>query len=200
MARKLFKRFMPDPELIKNHRSLQMLGAWVHDPNLWHLNRYSASLAFFIGLFAAFIPIPAQMLLAGLLATWWRANLPISVALVWLTNPVTMPPVFYANYKVGGFLLGRAPDADHVQTFRQWLGGMNDICGELGWLACVRPWSQWLLSGIEQLWTPFLAPFLVGSVVCGVVAGVLGASAVRILWRVQVTLRWRARARRHQPG
>lgn len=199
MARKLFKRFMPDPELIRNHRSLQMLGTWVHDPNLWHLNRYSASVAFFIGLFAAFIPIPAQMLLAGLLAAWWRANLPISVALVWLTNPVTMPPVFYANYKVGGFLLGRPPESDHVQTFRTWLQGMDDICGDLGWLACVRPWSQWLMNGFEQLWTPFLAPFLVGSVVCGVVAGLIGAAAVRILWRVQVTLRWRARARRQQP-
>src|SRR3954469_24611570 len=101
MARKLLKRMMPSAEFVKHHPSLQRFARWLHDPNLWHLNRYSASIAVFIGLFSALIPVPSQMPIAALWAIWWRANLPISVALVWLTNPITSPPIFYATYKFG---------------------------------------------------------------------------------------------------
>lgn len=91
MPRRLFKRYMPDPESIRSQKSLRFLGKLTHDPNLWHLNRHSVSRAMAAGLFAAFIPMPMQMLLAAGLAVWIRSNLPISVGLVWLTNPITIP-------------------------------------------------------------------------------------------------------------
>ncbi len=106
MPRRIFKRYMPDPESIRNHKGLRFLGPLIQSPNLWHLNRRSVSRAMGMGLFAAFIPIPLQMLLAASLAVWVRANLPISVGLVWLTNPITMPPVFYCTYKMGAWVMG----------------------------------------------------------------------------------------------
>ena len=72
------------------------MGNLLHDPNLWHLNRHSVARAMAVGLFVALIPIPLQMLLAAAIAVLARSNLPISISLVWLTNPVTMPPIFYA--------------------------------------------------------------------------------------------------------
>ncbi|MFC6755273.1 DUF2062 domain-containing protein, partial [Halorubrum tibetense] len=89
MAKKLLKRWMPDPAKIRNHASLQFLGNVLHDPNLFHLNRTSVSRAFFVGIFICFLPIPGQMGLAALCALWFRANLPISAALVWISNPIT---------------------------------------------------------------------------------------------------------------
>ncbi len=108
MPRRLFKRYMPDPESIRSQKSLRFLGKLTHDPNLWHLNRHSVSRAMAAGLFAAFIPMPMQMLLAAGLAVWIRSNLPSSVGLVWLTNPITMPPVFYCTYKLGAWLMAGA--------------------------------------------------------------------------------------------
>ncbi len=196
MARKLFKRFTPAPETIRNHKSLQVIAHWLHDPNLFHLNRYSVSMAVMIGLFAALIPLPAQMLIAAAFAIWWRANLPISVALVWLTNPFTTPPIVFANYKIGTWLLQRNPDQRHHRTFSEWMEQSDAICDGLGLWNCSSAWLHWLFSGFDQLWHPFLKPFLLGSLVAAVLAGLAGFVLVRVLWRVQVTLRWRARRNR----
>ncbi len=98
---KLLHKFIPDHNVIKQHKNLQFLGDKLHDPNLWHLNRRSASMAFAVGLFCAWIPTPGQMAIAAIGAFYFRGNLPVSIALVWITNPVTMPPLFYFAYLVG---------------------------------------------------------------------------------------------------
>ncbi|MBA1330154.1 ATP-binding protein, partial [Candidatus Endoriftia persephone str. Guaymas] len=94
MPKHLIKRLTPDHEMIRNHRHLQCFGKLLHDANLWHLNRRSAAGAFAVGLFMAFIPVPFQMILAAGAAILFRVNLPLSVALVWVTNPITIPPIF----------------------------------------------------------------------------------------------------------
>lgn len=109
MPRRLFKRYMPDPASIREHKSLRFFGKLLHDPNLWHLNRHSVARAMGVGLFAALIPIPMQMLLAVALAIPVRGNLPIAVSLVWLTNPLTMPPVFFVTYMTGAWLMQLPP-------------------------------------------------------------------------------------------
>ncbi len=111
MPRNLFKKYMPSHELIKGHKNLQFLGDKLHDPNLWHLHRRSVAMAFAVGLFCAWIPTPGQMALAALGAFYFRANLPVAVALVWITNPITMPPLFYFAYRLGLSVLN-LPTAD----------------------------------------------------------------------------------------
>jgi len=166
MPKKFLKRFIPKREIIKNHRHLRVFGQLLHDSNLWHLNRRSVAGAFFWGLFWACIPMPAQMLAAAASAIFCRVNLPISVALVWLTNPLTMPPVFYFNYLVGSWLL-RTPVA------------VKDFQFNLAWFESVA----------EQIWEPLL----VGSLFCGVVTGVFGYLGMRAFWRWHVIRQLRQR-------
>ena len=68
-------------------------------------NRKSVSKAVFIGFFIAFIPMPMQMFAVFLVAPFIRFNLPIAFALCWITNPITMPFVYYIEYLTGSFLL-----------------------------------------------------------------------------------------------
>ena len=166
MPRRLFKRYMPDPEYLKEHRSLRFLGKLLHEPNLWHLNRHSVARAMALGLFAAFIPLPMQMLLAASLAVACRANLPIAVGLVWLTNPITMPPVFYCTYQLGSWIL-QTPSMV-----------MPD---ELTW--------AWISAELSTLWQPFL----LGSVITGLLAAGLGYGLTMTYWRWWVRHNWRKR-------
>lgn len=168
MARKLLKKWLPHPDKVRAHPSIRVFGDWLQDPNLWHLNRRSVTTAVFIGLFTAFIPLPAQMLIAALAAILFRANLPISVSLVWITNPVTMPAIFYICYKLGAVMLGT---------------GIGAFDFELSW--------AWLSAELARVWRPFL----LGCLVTGLFAGLLGASTSYLVWRQYVIRRWRRRRR-----
>lgn len=100
MPKKFMKRYLPSPEKVQAMQSLSFLGDILHEPNLWHINRHSVARAFLVGIWFCFIPMPFQMLAAAFFAIWFNANLPLSVVLVWISNPVTMPPMFYFNYKI----------------------------------------------------------------------------------------------------
>jgi len=106
VARKRLQAFMPSPEALQNSRWLRVFGRALTDPNLWHLHRRSVAKAFSIGLFIAYLPIPGHMLVAALASILLRANLPISISLVWVVNPITMIPMFGFAYSIGAYLMG----------------------------------------------------------------------------------------------
>lgn len=173
MSQNFLKRLLADPEQIRQHRALQRFQRWLYDPNLWHLNRYSVSTAVFIGLQIAFIPLPIHMPLATLAAIWWRANLPVALGVIWASNPLTIPIQFYLAYQTGAYLLNLPPQPFAFELSLQWLG-----------------------RELADLWQPLL----LGCAVCGLAAAFTGAALVRIIWRIQVTLRWRARQRQRAGG
>ncbi|MDF5922284.1 DUF2062 domain-containing protein [Pseudomonas aeruginosa] len=99
----------PDPESIRSQKSLRFLGKLTHDPNLWHLNRHSVSRAMAAGLFAAFIPMPMQMLLAAGLAVWIRAICQNLRRIGLADQSDHDAPVFYCTYKLGAWLMQVPP-------------------------------------------------------------------------------------------
>jgi len=83
------------------------------------INRRSVTRGVGIGLFWGFIPMPMQM--AAVLATtpFIRFNVPIAISMVWLSNPITMPPMYYMEYLTGNFLLGRE-GLENVELTLEW--------------------------------------------------------------------------------
>jgi uncharacterized protein (DUF2062 family) len=173
MAKKFVKRYMPDVHKIRHHRHLRFFGTLLHDPNLWHLNRHSVAGAVAAGLFWACVPMPFQMIPAAASAIWFRVNLPISVALVWLTNPITMPPIFYFCYKLGTWIL-RSPVKDVTFT-------VSDTTFELSW--------TWITQELGHIWQPFL----LGCFVVGSLSALAGYWGMRAFWRLHVIRAWEAR-------
>jgi uncharacterized protein (DUF2062 family) len=125
--------------------------------------------AAFIGLFCAFLPIPFQMLIAAVFAIASGCNLPLSVALVWITNPITMAPIYYVTYRLGAWLLSTEVEVDSI---------------EMNW--------DWLMSNLGNIGYPLI----LGSVVTGLIAGLGGFVLVRVSWRLHVLSRWRSRRAR----
>ena len=64
------RRYLPDPQHVREHKSLRFLGERLHDPWLWHFNRRATVRGLAVGAFYAFVPFRWQMLLAAITAFW----------------------------------------------------------------------------------------------------------------------------------
>jgi uncharacterized protein (DUF2062 family) len=171
MPRKLLRRILPDYREIRQYKAFRVFGNLLHEPDLWHLNRRSVSGAFSLGLFWTFIPIPTQMLFSAACALVLRVNIPVALATVWITNPITIAPIFYFCYRVGAWVLGQEP---------------THFAFELSF--------EWLIKEIGLIWQPLL----VGSLIVSVVSAALGYVAVRVLWWAYVVRRMHLRRERRR--
>lgn len=169
MPKKLIKRLLPDHQTIKDNKHLKIFGTLLHNANLWHLNRRSVSKAFAVGLFFAFMPVPFQMVLAAGFAIIVHANLPLSIALCWVTNPLTMPAIFYFCYLVGTWIIG-------VPT--------REFAFEASW--------QWLVDSASTIGPAFIT----GCFVLAITFSILGYIAINNFWRFSVAKEWKKRKTR----
>ncbi len=164
--RKLYKQYIPQRHHFESHKYFKHLGEWIHEPNLWHLNRRSAANAVAAGLFISYIPIPGQVIIAILVAIIARINLPLTVTSVFLTNPITMGPMFLLAYKVGATILDVPAELTHFELSYQWLS-----------------------ETMTHIWKPLLT----GCFILGVFVSAIGNLLVRILWRLHLVRRWKNR-------
>ncbi|MBO1895126.1 DUF2062 domain-containing protein [Shewanella sp. BF02_Schw] len=166
MPKKLIQRFMPKPETLREHKYLRMFGTLLHKPNLWALNRKSAPGAFAVGLFVAWIPMPFQMVVAAGFAIIFNVNLPVAVALVWITNPLTMPIMFYGAYLLGAKILGHKAQAFQFEASWAWIEASVSTIGP---------------------------PFLVGCLALGIISALVGFIVIKSMWRYSVLFKWQKR-------
>ncbi|WP_295420759.1 DUF2062 domain-containing protein [Sulfurovum sp.] len=91
------------------------------------INRRMITRGVWIGLFWGFIPMPMQMLAVMATTPFVRFNVPVAISMVWLSNPFTMPPMYYMEYLTGNFILGRE-GIDNIELTLDWFTrNMSDI-------------------------------------------------------------------------
>ncbi|MEO8400510.1 MAG: DUF2062 domain-containing protein [Gammaproteobacteria bacterium] len=144
----------------------------IRKPALWCFECDCVARGVAVGLFVAFLPIPFQMLIAVLLAIISRANLPIAVALTWVSNPLTFGPFTYLTYFVGTLITG-----ENVATI-----SIQDI-----------PWS---FHNISTLWTTFVTwlsqfgkVFFIGLPFVAIGSAIIGYLVIIICWQSNTLLR-----------
>lgn len=121
MIRKVFKKKKSNPKLDAIMQKYKI------PRELLTINRKMVSRAILVGMFIAMIPMPLQMLAVIMIAPFFRFNVPLGVSLVWITNPFTMPVIYYIEYLTGNFLLMQDGVYD-VELSMEWFSNnIGDI-------------------------------------------------------------------------
>ena len=115
MIRKIFKnrKHNPDSKLGK------ILDKYHIPREYFSINRKSISRGVLVGLFWGFIPMPMQMLAVVLTTPFIKFNVPIAISMVWLSNPLTMPAMYYMEYLTGNLILGKA-GIENIEISLEW--------------------------------------------------------------------------------
>ena len=114
-----FQRHIPTRENLQSHRLLRPLAPHLGHPSLWRLNRRSVPRGVALGLFIAVIIPIMHTAVAALLAIPTRANVAVAALFTLVVNPLTIPPLYYAAYRLGSWELHHdAPLVDHATTAR----------------------------------------------------------------------------------
>jgi len=163
------KRYFLRHVQLQDDKRWRLLRPLLRRPQSLRFTRRAVTGAVAIGLFFAWVPVPFQMVFAGLAAMVAKVNIPISALMVWITNPITMPPMFYFAYKVGAWAL------DEVAAIPPFVLSF-----------------EWLWSSSASIWQPFL----LGCFITGVFTAVLGSFTLHAIWRYWVLLE-RNRRQRH---
>jgi uncharacterized protein (DUF2062 family) len=123
MIRKVFKK--------KSSGGSNKIDAFLEKYNLpkayLSINRRMVTRGVAVGLFWGFIPMPMQMLAVMATTPFLRFNVPIAISMVWLSNPITMPPMYYMEYLTGNFLLGREGIKDIELSMSWFTENFDDI-------------------------------------------------------------------------
>jgi len=164
MKQKLFRLF--EEKIIRHFRES-------------HSTLHELSLGSLVGFFWALTPlIGIQMTLATI--TWgfmrllgFRFNLPVALAVVWLSNPITMPILYYSFYLCGYHLfsaMGIHSTPISFEILSQTLNQAQALSLSEGLLL----WGKFLL--LDLGW-----PMLIGSFLIGVPVSIV---SYPITWRM----------------
>ncbi|WP_150465005.1 DUF2062 domain-containing protein [Francisella sp. SYW-2] len=150
-------------KLIRKRRRLEnskLLGFAAHritDKSLWIANYDTVARGVFVGFFWMMIPLPLQTTPVVISAIILRANMPIAISTVWISNPLTWVPMYLGNYIFGCFLLGEQVYISDWETF-----------------------GSYMLNHLYEFWKPlFLGSFVAGLLVAS--AGYMAVHVLRIV-------------------
>jgi uncharacterized protein (DUF2062 family) len=169
------KRVTPARAALEAHWCLKHFTHLLRNRGCWAFHRYSVTRAFALALFVAFIPplLPVHLLTCAVLGLYFRLNLPVMFATVFVSNPFTWLPQIAGSIWVGSKLLG--------------LDLMPVLHGVT---------HQSFLRDLGELW----APLLLGATVLGLIAAVGGYLMASFAWRAHVLRQWRLRRRPAAPA
>jgi uncharacterized protein (DUF2062 family) len=171
---KWLTRHIPTRETVHQHRILRPFAPHLSRPALWRMTPRSVPRGVALGLFVGVIIPVMHTAIAALLAIPLRANVAITAAFTLIINPLTIPPLYYAAYRIGSWEL------HHDATL------VNPAAAERFSSELSR-----LLFWVHQA----SGPIAVGVLTIAVAAAVVGYLASGVAWRAW--LGSRSRQRRH---
>jgi uncharacterized protein len=168
------KGHIPTRETIDEFRMLRPFAPHLRHPSLWRLNRRSVPRGVALGLFVAVIIPVMHTFVAAILAIPARANVAVAALLTLVVNPLTIPFMYVAAYRIGSWELHY--DANLVSKV-----AAERFSGELGRML---------------FWVHHASgPIALGILTIAASAALLGFLTSTFAWRLWSGSRWRQRRR-----
>ncbi len=167
---KRFRGYFKNFELLAKTK-FGWIDSRLYGHEVWVFKRHSVAGGLGLGVALAFIPLPIQMLLCLPFALFLKVNLPVALASVWLTNPVTAGPIFFFAFRIGLWLTGDSTTWAS-DPFEFSVGGLTSV--------------------MEDIWAPLVA----GCLLCGIVSGFITYLLVNFTWRLRIAYLKRERQAR----
>jgi uncharacterized protein (DUF2062 family) len=98
-------RHIPTRDTVHEYRLLRPFAPHLKHPSLWRMTRRSVPRGVAVGLFVAVIIPFMHTLIAALVAIPTRANVAVAAIFTLVVNPLTIPPMYYAAYRIGSWEL-----------------------------------------------------------------------------------------------
>lgn len=164
-------RMAPDRDKLLRTRWLAPFAHRLARTEIWQFNRHSVSRGIAIGLFAGFLLPVGQIVLAALLAASARANVLIAAVATLVTNPLTFPPIYYAAYRTGTFILGTKAEGS----------------------VAVPDGAPGASAGLWQAFTGTSLATMTGLLIFAIGSSLLAFCVVHLVWRISLVRQWRRR-------
>lgn len=172
MPRRFFKKFAFKRHEIAERWFMTPFRHLLHDHRLWGIRRKTVVPAFSLGLAVALIPLPGHMMQAALLALILRVNIPVAALATFLTNPLTVGPLFFSAYLLGSTLLGIEPGEFSIEFSFEW---------------------------VQNVFTTIWLPLTLGCIIMGAAAAIIGYIVLDGLWRYSLH-DYKSRKRNNRSG
>lgn len=168
------KRHIPTRDTVHRYRLLRPFASRLSHASLWRMTRRSVPRGVALGLFVGVIIPIMHTAIAALIAIPLRANVAITAAFTLVINPLTIPPLYYAAYRIGSWELHH--DASLLNP-----AAAERFSSEL----------SRLLFWVHQA----SGSIAVGILTIAASAAILGYVGAALVWRFSSQNRWRQRRR-----
>ena len=165
-------RHIPTRDTIHHYRLLRPFARHLANPSLWRMTRRSVPRGVALGLFVAVIIPVMHTAIAALLAIPTRANIAFAALFTLMVNPLTIPPMYYAAYRIGSWEL-------HYDSTLLDPSAAERMSGEL----------SRMLFWIHQA----SGPIALGILTIAVAVAIFGYFGSSLVWRMWTGSRWRQR-------
>ena len=159
MPRRFFRKFAVKRHEFRERWFLSPFRHLLHDHRLWSIRRRTVVPAVALGTFIAFLPFPGHVVSAALIALALRVNVPVAALTTFISNPLTIGPMFFLVYRFGAMIL-----SVEQEPFAMELS------------------IDWVTHTFVNIWQPML----LGSVLLGSVAALLAYIGLDLLWRSSI--------------
>ena len=168
---KWLRHHIPTRENIHRYRLLRPFAPHLGQPALWRMTPRSVPRGVALGLFVGVIIPFMHTAIAAILAIPLRANIAITAICTLVVNPLTIPPIYYAAYRIGSWELHHDATlvnpaaaerfSSELSRLLFWIHQASGpiavgvltiaiVSAAIGYLASAVTWRSWLGSRSRQ--------------------------------------------------